>query len=41
MHKNMNGEISENFRITQDEVLTMKRRVCVPDVEDLKRLVMK
>ena len=39
-HKIMNGEISENFRITQDGVLTMKGRVCVPDVEDLRRLIM-
>ena len=41
VHKIMNGEIDENFRITQDGMLTMKGRVCVPDVEDLKRLIMK
>ena len=36
----MNGEIGENFHITQDGMLTMKGRVCVPDVEDLRRLIM-
>ena len=29
VHKIMNGDIGENFRITQDRVLTMKGRVCV------------
>ena len=36
----MNGEISENFNITQDEVLTMKGRACVPDVDNLRKLIM-
>ena len=36
----MNGEIGENFSITQDGMLTMKGRVCVPDVEDLRKLIM-
>ena len=36
----MTGEIGENFSITQDEVLTMKHGVCVPDVEDLRKLMM-
>ena len=40
VHKIMNGEIGENFRITQDEVLTMKHRVCVSNVKDLRRLIM-
>ena len=40
VHKIMNGEIDENFNITQDGMLTMKSRVCVPDVEDLKKLIM-
>ena len=40
VHKIMNGEIGENFRITQDGVLIMEGRVCVPDVEDLRRLIM-
>ena len=40
VHKIMNGEIGENFNITQDEVLTMKGRMCVSDIEDLRRLIM-
>ena len=40
VHKIMNGEICENFSITQDGVLTMKGRVCVPDVEDLRKMIM-
>ena len=40
VHKIMNGEIGENFSITQDGILTMKGRVCVPDVEDLRKLIM-
>ena len=36
----MNGDIGENFRITQDGFLTMKGRVCVPNVEDFRRLIM-
>ena len=40
MHKIMNGEIGENFSITQDGVLTMKGKVCVLDVEDLRKLIM-
>ena len=40
VHKIMNGEIGENFSITQNGVLTMKLRVCVLNFEDLKRLIM-
>ena len=40
VHKIMNGKIGENFSITEDGVLTMRGRVCVPDVEDLRRLIM-
>ena len=40
VHKIMNGQIGENFSITQDGVLTMKGRVCVPDVDDLRKLIM-
>ena len=40
VNKIMNGEIGENFSIIQDGMLTMKGRVCVPDVEDLKKLMM-
>ena len=36
----MNGEISENFSITQDGVLIARGRLCVPDVDDLRKLIM-
>ena len=36
----MNGDIGENFHITQNGVLTMKGRVCVLDVKDLRRSIM-
>ena len=36
----MNGEMDQNLSITQDGVLTMKDRVSVPDVEDLRKLIM-
>ena len=36
----MNGKIDENFSITQDGVLTMKDKMCVPDVRDLRKLIM-
>ena len=36
----MNGEIRENFSISQDGVLTMKGRVYVPDVKNLRKLIM-
>ena len=39
VRKIMNREIGESFSITQDGVLTMKGRVCVLDVEDLRRLI--
>ena len=40
VHKIMNGEIGETFSITQDGVLTMRGRVCVLDVDDLRKLIM-
>ena len=40
VHKIMNGDIRENFWIIQDVVLTMKGKVCVPDVDDLRRAIM-
>ena len=40
VHKIMNGEIGKNFWITQDGVLTMKGRVCVSDIDDLRRAIM-
>ena len=41
VHTIMNGKISKIFSIFQDGVLTMKGRVCVPNVEDLRKLIMK
>ena len=40
VQKIMNGEISEDFRITQDGVLTMRDRTCVPSLDDLRELFM-
>ena len=40
VHKIMNGKISENFSITQNRVLIMKGKVCVLDVEDLRKFIM-
>ena len=36
----MNGEIRENFMITQDGMLVMKRGVSVPNVNDLRKTIM-
>ena len=38
--KTMNGEIGENFLITQDRMLVMKGRVCVPNIYDLRKAIM-
>ena len=40
VHKNMNGEIGENFSITQYGVLAMRGKVCVLDVDYLRKLIM-
>ena len=40
VNKIMNGKIGENFNISQYGVLIMKGRVCVPNVEDLRKLIM-
>ena len=40
VNKIMKGEVEENFSISQDGMLTMKGRVCVPDVEDLRKMIM-
>ena len=40
VNKIMNGEIGENFSISQNGVITMKSRVCVSNVEDLRKLIM-
>ena len=39
IQKIINGEASEGF-ITQDGMLTLRGRICVPDVDDLKKLIM-
>ena len=36
----MNGELRENFMITQDGVLVMKGRMCVPNFDDLRNVIM-
>ena len=40
VNKIMSGEIGENFDISQDGLLTMRGRMCVPDVKNLKKLIM-
>ena len=39
VHKIMNRETGKNFSITEDEIVTMEGKMCVPDVEDLKKLI--
>ena len=36
----MNGEIEVNFMITQDGMIVMKGRICVPNVDDLRTAIM-
>ena len=33
----MDGEIGENFSITQNGMLIMRGKVCVPNVDDLRK----
>ena len=40
VNKIMRGEVGENFSITQDGLLTMKSRICLPDMEDLRKMIM-
>ena len=40
IYKIMNREISENFNITQEGMLTLRGRICVLDVDDLKKSIM-
>ena len=35
----MNGEVSQDFSITQDRMLTLRGRACVPDVNDLRKMI--
>ena len=41
VQKIMNREIGDNFLITQDGMLVMKGRVCTPNVDDLRKAIMK
>ena len=36
----MNDEIKENFMITQDGMLVMKCKNCMPNVDDLRKAIM-
>ena len=36
----MNAELGEDFVITQDGILVMKGRICVPNVDDLIKAIM-
>ena len=40
VNKIMKGEVEENSSISQDGMLTMKGRVCVPDMKDLRKMIM-
>ena len=40
VQKIMNGEIGENFMITQDGMLVMKCKNCMPNVDDLRKAIM-
>ena len=40
MQNIMNRAIGENFLITQDGILVMKSRVCVPNVDDIRKAIM-
>ena len=40
VQKIMNDEIRENFMIIQDRVLVMKGRMCMPNVDDLRKAIM-
>ena len=36
----MNGELGEDFVITHNGMLVMKGRICVANVNDLRRVIM-
>ena len=40
VHKIMNRDIGEIFWISQDMFLMMKGRVCVADIDDLRKAIM-
>ena len=39
VQKIMNGEIIEDFMITQDRMLVMEGRICVPNVDDMRKAI--
>ena len=41
IHKIMNGELRKDFMITQDGMLVMKDKIRVPNVDDLRKTIMK
>ena len=41
VQKIMNEEIKENFMITQHGMLVMKGKICVPNLDDLRKVIMK
>ena len=40
IQKIINGEASEGFSIAQDGMLTLRGRICLPDVDDSRKLIM-
>ena len=40
VQKSIYSELGESFMITQDRVLVMKGRVCVPNIDDLRKAIM-
>ena len=36
----MNGELGNDFMIIQDGMLVMKDKICVPNVDDLRKAIM-
>ena len=40
VQKIMNGEFGKDFVITQDGMLVMKGRICVPNVDYVRRVIL-
>ena len=40
VQKIMNGEVNENFSITENGMLTLRGRACVLDISDLRKMIM-
>ena len=36
----MNGEIREKFMITQDKMIVMEGKICMANVDDLRKAIM-